>query len=423
MTLLDDQRWASMATSLDARTEGRHRWYWVKEGFSPLLVQAAVHTEGCSRGDLIVDPFCGSGTVPVEAARCQIPSAGAEVNPFLAFVANAKTLSPQVPLIVAWSESAKKHIYKGTFSPLRDFSTFANSRDKRGLFNSEILMGFQSAWQSLESAPPETMAVLRLCLLRSALDCANFTRDGKALRYSETLIKRDFKRVDLEAAFCNRVEEAIEDVEGDKVALTGPHIELTDSRTHLSGRFQGFKLCVTSPPYLNSFDYTDIYRPELFLGGFIRSASALRRLRHRTVRSHVQASWRLPVDSDFGPLFVECFEAIRAERDKLWDKRIPEMVQAYFEDLRAVLRSLRSLARPDAAVWLVVSTSAYAGVSVPVDLITAHIGTQVGWSIREVSVLRHHRSSGQHQRRLSSMGNQTVSPLRESLVILDANPK
>ena len=404
-------------------TEARHRWYWLKEGFSPLLVQAAVDTENCSRDDLIVDPFCGSGTVPLEAARLQMPSAGAEVNPFLAFAANAKTLSPQLRLIAAPFESARRQIYEGTFSPLSDFSTFANSEDKRGLFNSEILKGFQGAWQSLENGPPETRAVLRLCLLRSALECANVTRDGKALRYSESLIKRDFKREDLDAAFCSSVDEVIEDIEADKVTLTEPHIELTDSRGHLSGRFRGFSLCVTSPPYLNSFDYTDIYRPELFLGGFIRSASALRQLRLQTVRSHVQASWRRPVESDFGPLFVECYEAIRAETERLWDKRIPSMIQAYFEDLRSVLRSLRSLARPDAAVWLVVSTSAYAGVSVPVDLISAHIGTQVGWVIREVNVLRHLRSSGQHQRRLSSMGNQTVTPLRESLVILDANPK
>ena len=47
--------------------------------------------------------------------------------------------------------------------------------------------------------------------------------------------------------------------------------QVADSRHHLPDSFAGFKLCVTSPPYLNSFDYTDIYRPELFLGGFVQS--------------------------------------------------------------------------------------------------------------------------------------------------------
>ena len=97
------------------------------------------------------------------------------------------------------------------------------------------------------------------------------------------------------------------------------------------------------------------------------------------------------------------------------------MIQAYFEDLRTVLRRLRLLARPDAVVWLVASTSAYAGVQVPVDLIIAHIGGQVGWNLREVRVLRHLRSSGQHQKGLASTGDVSASPLRESLVILDAD--
>ena len=418
-----NQTWASMSTSADARTAPRHRWYWVKEGFSPLLVQAAIQSEDCSSTDLVVDPFCGSGTVPVEAALCQMPSAGAEVNPFLAFVAKAKTLTPPTDSITAWSERAREYISSGTHSPLIGFSTFSSNAEENGLFTPDVLMGFQSAWQSLGTAPPSTRDLLRLCLLRAAIDCANFSRDGKALRYREALMEKMFTRKDLDEAFCSRTKKATEDIKTDEAPLTTPHIELTDSRKNLSDHFKEFKLCVTSPPYLNSFDYTDIYRPELFLGGFVQSSSALRDLRFRTVRSHVQASWELPVESDFGPLFEECHEAIKAEREGLWDKRIPEMIQAYFEDLRGVLRSLRSLARPDAAVWLIVSTSAYAGVAVPVDLIAAHVGTQVGWSLRDVHVLRHLRSSGQHQRRLSAAGKEGVAPLRESLVILDANPR
>ena len=215
----------------------------------------------------------------------------------------------------------------------------------------------------------------------------------------------------------------IEDIDTERPLDITPHVEIADSRHQLPERFRGFKLCVTSPPYLNSFDYTDIYRPELFLGDFVRSAQDLRELRHRTVRSHVQACWKLPIESDFGSLFLECYEAISAKRADLWNRRIPEMVQAYFEDLRVVLRRLRALARDDAAVWLAVSTSAYAGVEVPVDLILAHIGTQAGWSLREVYVLRHLRSSGQHHKRLSSTEGESINPLRESLVILDASPR
>ena len=270
MSISIEQTWCSMSTSLDARSEPRHRWYWAKEGFSPFLVQTAIDAEQCKGTDLIVDPFCGSGTVPLEALRCQLATAGAEVNPFLAFAANAKTLTPKLSAISIWRDRARQAVYKGAYSPLIGYSTFARTRQKRGLFNQSVLKGFRSAWLSLEAAPETTKKILRLSLLRAVLDCANFSRDGKALRYREALMRRQFGRQDFDVSFSSRVEEVIEDIDSILIPSTLPNIEITDSRHNLSKRFQGFKLCVTSPPYLNSFDYTDVYRPELFLGG-IRS--------------------------------------------------------------------------------------------------------------------------------------------------------
>jgi hypothetical protein len=183
-----------------------------------------------------------------------------------------------------------------------------------------------------------------------------------------------------------------------------------------------FRLCVTSPPYLNSFDYSDIYRPELFLGGFVNSNKALMRVRLKTVRSHVQASWEHPKRVKFGILYRQCITRIRERIDDLWDRRLPSMVQAYFEDMETVLRGLRNRARKDASVWLVVSTSAYAAVEVPVDLILAEIGQQTGWYLREVGVLRYLRSSSQHVQHVEETERKSVR-LRESVVILDASPR
>ena len=125
-----------------------------------------------------------------------------------------------------------------------------------------------------------------------------------------------------------------------------------------------FKLCVMSPPYLNSFDYTDVYRPELFLGKFIKTQKDLKSLRYRTLRSHVQIKWSEPTDKSFGNNFLQCYEEIKSQSNILWDKRIPMMIQAYFEDMKKVLNNLKLMARPDASIWIVVSTSAYGGVEI-----------------------------------------------------------
>jgi hypothetical protein len=106
---------------------------------------------------------------------------------------------------------------------------------------------------------------------------------------------------------------------------------------------------------------------------------------------------------------------LKEREDKLWDKRIISMVQAYFSDMADILRECGRVVRPNGQAWIVVSTSAYAGIEIPVDLILADIGCRNGWSLRGVNVLRNIRSSSQHWGNLKAGAK---SSLRESLIIL-----
>ncbi len=160
------------------------------------------------------------------------------------------------------------------------------------------------------------------------------------------------------------------------------------SRKVLKGSKQvkSFSLCITSPPYLNTFDYTDIYRPELFLGKFVTNKQELYNLRLHTIRSHVQAKWSLPTLNDFGFLYQETISQIKENQENLMHKSIPVMIQAYFEDMFNLLKQLRSKAKKNASLWIVVSNSAYAGIEVPVDLILGDIGSKAGWYLKEIVI-------------------------------------
>lgn len=140
------------------------------------------------------------------------------------------------------------------------------------------------------------------------------------------------------------------------------------------------------------------------------------------MRSHVQAKWEEPKRSSFGSLYKDSIEKVLERADDLWDDRIPLMIQAYFEDMEKILRLLYMNAKPNASLWLVVSTSAYVGVQIPVDLIIADIGERVGWYLREVHVLKYLRTSGQHWKKWAKEDEQKPR-LRESVVIFDAAPK
>ena len=272
------------------------------------------------------------------------------------------------------------------------------------------------------SLAPEIRDLVRLALLGAAMDVCNAKRDGKCLRYKTDWSDLRYDRKAFAAAFELRIDSMVDDLR-DSMPPTGKaRIELGDSRNDIGKAYRGkFKLCVTSPPYLNSFDYTDVYRPELFLGKFVGSPEQLRALRFKTLRSHVQVDWTRPVRDDFGVLYADCVQELRARSRKMWNRRLPQMVQAYFEDISNVLSSLRRRARDDAKLWVVVSTSAYAGVEIPVDLILGELGSCAVWFLRDIRVLRYLRTSGQHWN-LWSASERSKPQLRESVTIFDEEP-
>lgn len=409
--------------ALGGATMPRHRWYFVKEAFSPNLVGCAVEDAGVRQKELVLDPFVGSGTVPVCCSADGLATVGCEVNPFLAMVARTKLLNVRPKTLLHHASSVYRGVAEGKPSRLESFSTFSSNGDApKWLFNRRVLRAFEGGWHATVGMYRPARDLLRLALIGAAMDVCNAVKDGKCLRYRSDWKARKFNERSFQQALETRVGIIRKDLDPTPRVAGPVSILDTDVRSGMSaGLGDGrFKLCVTSPPYLNSFDYTDVYRPELFLGKFVKSMEDLRSLRLRTLRSHTQIKWEDPKQEEFGPHFSPVFKEIQDQQQILWNRRIPMMIRAYFEDITLVLRQLRQLAAADASVWIVVSTSAYAGVEVPVDLIIADIACREGWYLREVRVVRHlRRVPVQQWKQLEKRSVRKKPHLRESIIILD----
>jgi DNA modification methylase len=380
-----------------------------------------MESAGCNEGDAFLDPFCGSGTSLLAAAGKRSVTIGCEVNPFLAFVSRTKLSATGVRSLKRQAPLVKRGAERGRKSALEGLSTFTASEGRnKWLFNTEVVRSFEGGWAMTTDVPAPTRNLLRLALIGSAMDCCNATQDGKCLRYRKDWADDNFGKDEFLDRLDTRLNQIEEDIQSTQLACSDRRVLQGDCRKVLkSGRIAKFKLCVTSPPYLNSFDYSDIYRPEMFLGKFVSNNAALRAIRLKTIRSHVQALWNPPTEDDFGPLYLNSMTSLLKRKESFWDNRLPAMVQAYFEDMRTVLRLLRKHAEAQSQLWVVVSTSAYAGVEIPVDLIIADIASKIGWSLKEIGVIRNLRSSGQHFKTVEGE-NKNLLQLRESAVVLTA---
>ena len=365
--------------SPDDQTRAFQRWRRFKEGFDPeLIARAASETPGeVSR---IADPFSGSGTTAVAAQLLGLHPEVIEVNPFLADLGEAK-LAPVDTAAVR--EALEKSLGGATDREARHEhappTLVEPGRNGRYVFPRSIADRIASHLARIEAiADPGTRRLLRVMLGASLGGVSNTVVSGKGRRYRHRWRERERTVADLDAELRKRTGEALEDIEG-FCGRRGRRYTMRrgDARDE-SARIGEQDVVVSSPPYPNSFDYTDIYNVELWALGYLRSRSDNRTLRLRTLRSHVQITRTFGRPVAPGQELAATVEALGKARERLWNRHIPEMIGAYAADLEKVLKGLSGCLRARGRVYLVVGNSRYAGIEVRVERIVGEMSDGLG---------------------------------------------
>ena len=146
-------------------------------------------------------------------------------------------------------------------------------------------------------------------------------------------------------------------------------------------------LVITSPPYLNSRDYTDTYMVELKALGYMTDLEKLKKLREKTLRSHVQIKWGDLVELDIAEL-KQAISEIEKHREKFWNKELINMIKGYFLDLDILFNGLSKKMAANGMIFFNVANSAYYNVEIKVDEIVCKIAENHGFIIEEIREAR-----------------------------------
>lgn len=391
-------------------------WRHFKEAFAPELVARAVRDSPIPVRTCL-DAFGGSGTTALACQFLGVKPTLIEVNPFLADLAEAKVSIYDITSIcedlgrvvreATAADVALDQMFKG--APPTLFEPGLNGRYVFHRSVAERLAGYRYSIESLENV--ETARLFRVLLGSVAMSVSNVVVSGKGRRYRQGWQNRRSDPDCIDRLFTKAVSEAIGDIcRFTDRAETTYRIIRGDAR-ELIDNVESIDLAVFSPPYPNSFDYTDVYNVELWTLGYLDGPEANRELRNSTLSSHVQLLRDFPPAPRASPRLECTMNDLAKSRRHLWNRHIPEMVGGYFADMLRVLGGIKPKLTAGGHIAMVIGDSRYAGVHIATAEILSELVASLGYEVVAAEPFRSMRSSVQQGGRLDLM---------ETLLVLEA---
>lgn len=412
---LEGRRPQHLSTNTGADEAAFQGWRKFKEAFAPELIGQAFNETSSALGRPVktcIDPFGGSGTTALACQFLGVKPTTIEVNPYLADLIEAKLATYDLEQLI---QDFKTVVDCPPTYPKVPFPGAPNTFVEPGIngryiFSCGIAQRLSSLRQRIMRVENPINQRLMLVLLgATALPVSNVVVSGKGRRYRRNWASRPNIIGEVDSLFIEAVVRAIYEIRRFQNRKTKTYkIIRGDARVNFPSRNR-FDLAVFSPPYPNSFDYTDVYNVELWVCGYLQNTEDNRQLRLSTLRSHVQIARPFDALPLLSPTLDEVEEQLHKIQAGLWNPHIPDMVSAYFSDMALIFLSLTKSLRSGGRAYVVVGDSKYGGVHIPVAKILSEIVRDMGFVI----------VGDEHYRSMRSSPQQGGRPdLLETLIIL-----
>lgn len=435
-------------------------WFKYKEGFSEQLVTYLLEYLKPQPG-MLLDPFAGGGSALFAASNLRWHTQGIELLPVGIYAIQARLVAHRI----------NPEQFKTVVAELGEV-TFADYYDQgyalnhiaitRGAFlplEEKQLVGYISYCHNfvLNDDIRTLLLYAALCILE---DISYTRKDGQYLRWDarsgrsqgkntfnkgailtfDDAIGRKLKQIASDLNTCLTQKELLESSLVSQLAAVKPSYTKNPEPVLEQGscleilptmQASSIDFVLTSPPYVNRYDYTRTYALELvFLGCNEEQVKQLRQamlsctVENRDKRAQLEQYYTgmgrkqdfLEIDSVFQQQaalqeVLKILEAYR-EEGRLNNKNIARMVSHYFYEMCFVIYELARILKPGGMVAMVNDNVRYAGEEVPVDLILSDIAESFGLTTQHIWTLGRGKGNSSQQ-----MGNHGRSELRKCVYI------
>jgi len=397
-----------------------HNWYQFVLGYPPHLVREYIERFGVTDDDVIFDPYCGTGTTPVEALKNGISCYALEANPVAAFASRVKThanynpemLREYLAYIYCSMKASYKHhsilelqedlfAYKTrlmtvTIDNLTDLPKEQKDVIPKGFISPKPLQKVLIIRDIIRRIENETVRDFFLLAL------ANFiVKQAGNIRFGpevgRTKAKDDVESV---GGFTNIAESMINDVERTKLGedaqiIPGDAREL--DKYLPQNLLSRINAVITSPPYPNEKDYTRSTRLESVLLDFIRNKQELRDIKEKLLRSNSRNVFASDTDGEHIRRFssitsiAEKIEKRRLDLNKTsgFEKHYKKIVLHYFGGMYRHLKTLKPFLSENCKLAYVVGDQmSFFRVLIPTAELLAEIADSLDYRVKSIVLWR-----------------------------------
>jgi DNA methylase. len=418
-----------------------HSWLKYKEGFSASLVNMLLDEMKVLPGDLVMDPFMGSGTTALVCQMRGINSIGYDIMPIADVSLKAKAACTKYDMkeLEMLLNDVKALNMPDSYQKRTPYITITQDAYPD---ETERFLQFISDWRDDSSYSDIAKNLLTLCIINSLERISYTSKDGQYLGWdcrSKKVIKANEERMksgkkllpekyvrqeilSAQETIVNELAHVISDIgiiQRTSAEYNEAHIDyVANSVLYEIPRLPDGILngVITSPPYCNRYDYTRTYALELaYLGTDNDGIKAMRQnLLSCTVESKSKIDDLRAFYESIGQsarfeyiyttinankAFKEIMNALRARRDHgdLNNPGVVRMVEGYFTELAFIYAELYRLCKPGALVAFVNDNVRYGGEVIPVDFLSTSFAEQFGFNIHTIYALKQQKGNSSQQ--------------------------
>ena len=379
-----------------------HRWYDFVLGYPDHLVTEILSLLSVGRGQIVADPFCGTGTTLIECAKNRIRSVGIDANPFAAFAAETKSsFNIDHEALDRASDRVESRYYQILASGQKFTSDVTyiyltgSGMVERGWISPKPLQQALALREAIRlGRKSDLLGPLMLALVADLPQKIGNMKFGPQIYRGR--IKTD---VDPLPFFKARIRAMVEDLSDiDKIKTFGPILTQCGDARHCETIFRREKVVdyvICSPPYPTEHDYTRHMRLELAFTDSISTLSCLRAIKKTMIRSHTKGLYKEDDDAAIGPTspgveeVAKRVEVAVADKSSKFEKLYPRVVRAYFGGMRKHFTSIYPILKDGGqAAYVVGDQAAYARIPIQTASLLGEVAESVGFRVKEIKPWR-----------------------------------